>query len=234
MLVFIDESGDLGLTEKHIQNESSSSHYCLGVIASKSSYQELEGQLKLSRTKYEKATSRRLPQELKYTKMSQSAREHFCSYIRKSDFERYVLILKKKDDSGKVSPWTKAKISEPMILKELLSVLFEILLVNPEYKLNTDEKIDIYFDENLHTKYSKMLERQLRRISKKVTIHKPQDSRSNIGIQVADILAGSCFHYLNGEKRPFDTLIEKCKVSEISLQEGMGFYKLTHSKFIIK
>jgi hypothetical protein len=234
MLVFIDGSGDLGLTEKYIRNKSSSSHYCLGVIASKSSYQELEDHLRSSREKYEKVSSQRLPQELKYTKMSQSAREYFCTYLRKSDFERYVLILNKKDDKSKVSPWNKAEISEPTIQKELLSVLFEILLINPEYKLNTDEKIDIYFDDNLHTKYSKMLERQSRRVSNKVTIHKSQDSRTNIGIQLADLLAGSCFHYLNGEKKPFDTLIEKCKVSEISLQEGMGFYKLTHSKFIIK
>jgi len=234
MLVFIDGSGDLGLTEKYIYNKSSSSYYCLGVIASKSGYQELEGQLKSSREKYEKATSQRLPQELKYTKMSHSAREYFCNYLRKSDYERYVLILNKKDDGGKVSPWNKAEISEPTIQKELLSVLFENLLVNPEYKLNTDEKIDIYFDDNLHTKYSKMLERQARRINNKVTIHKAQDSRNNLGIQLADILAGSCFHYLNGEKTPFEKLIEKCKVSEISLQEGMGFYKLTHSKFIIK
>lgn len=234
MLIYIDGSGDFGLTEKHIEGGSSSEYYCLGVIATKTSYQALNEQVNLLRKKYEREFSQRLPEEFKYTKMNKNAREYICSFLRKSPFEMYLLILIKRDKKGKVAKWNKAGISEPILVREILSHLIEVLFLNPEYKLNTDEKIDIYFDDNLHTEHSKMLERQTRRISNKITIHKAQDSRNNVGVQLADVLAGACFHYMNGQKEPFQMLIDKCKLSEIYLQEDMGFYKLSHTKFIIK
>ncbi|MGV8085456.1 MAG: DUF3800 domain-containing protein [Candidatus Bilamarchaeum sp.] len=234
MLIYIDGSGDFGLTEKHIEGGSSSDYYCLGVIATKNSYSELSEQVKNLRAKYEKEFSKRLPEEIKYTKMNKNAREYVCSFLRKSQFEMYLLILIKRDDYGKIAKWNKAGISEPILVRELLSHLIEVLFLNPEYKLNTNEKVDIYFDDNLHAEHSKMLERQIRRISNKITIHKPQDSRNNVGVQLADVLAGACFHYMNGQKEPFEMLIDKCKLSEIYLREELGFYKLSHTKFIRK
>ena len=233
MLIYIDGSGDFGLTERYV-GQSSSSYYCLGVIVTKLSYTELAEKVNLTRHNYEKEFSQKLPIELKYTKMNKNARKYFCTFLSKSPFERYLLILIKRDKKGKVAHWNKAGISEPIIIREILSHLIEILFLSPESKLDIQDKVDIYFDDNLHTEHAKMLDRQVRKISNRITIHKAQDSKNNVGIQMADILAGSCFHYLNGEKNPFELIIDKCRLSEIALHEEMGFYKLMHSRFIQK
>ena len=42
MFIFIDESGDLGLTRKHVLHGNSSSYYCLGVVAYKNDQKNIE------------------------------------------------------------------------------------------------------------------------------------------------------------------------------------------------
>ena len=233
MLIYIDGSGDFGLTKMHI-GKSSSTYYCLGIVVTELSYMELVEKVNHTRRHYEEEFNQKLPSELKYTKMSKSARKYFCMFLDKSPFAMYLLILNKHDKNGTVAHWNKAGISEPILIREMLLHLIEILFLNQDSKLNTREKVGIYFDDNLHTEHAKMLNRQIRKISDRIKIYKGQNSKNNVGIQLADILAGSCFHYLNAEKSPFELIIGKCRLSEISLHEEMGFYKLMYSKFIQK
>jgi hypothetical protein len=109
----------------------------------------------------------------------------------------------------------------------------ENIFLNSEYNFDLEEKVEIFFDDGIHTKYSKLLERQARKYNYKIKIHKPQDSTRNSGIQLADILAGSFHHHLKGDKAPFNLLKNKCKVSEIYLEADKNSFRLTHSKTII-
>lgn len=233
MFIFIDESGDIGLTKKHILSGTSSSYYCLGVMAYKDAGKTIVEVLERIRREYSSTYKKALPIEIRYVKLKQDARYLICQRLLHQDVQLYVLVLNKLNSEKKVSNWANARISEPLILRELLTLLFENIFIHSEYKLDLDEKVEIFFDEGIHVRYAKLLERQSRKYNYKIKIHKPQDSRRSPGIQLADVLAGSFHHYLKGDKSIFNIIKDKCKVSEIRLETDKNIFRLTHSKLII-
>ena len=233
MFIFIDESGDIGLTKKYITRGISSSYYCLGVVAYKDGLETIQNLIEKTRNDYFGKYKKRLPIEIKYAKLKKEARTIICQRLLNSEAQLYILSLNKLDHTKKVADWSSASISEPLILREILTLLFENIFINSEYKLNLDEKVGIFFDEGIHTKYAKILERQTRKYAYKIRIHKPQDSKQNAGVQLADVLAGSFHHYLKGDKTSFNMLKDICKVSEIRLEHDKNIFRLTHSKVII-
>lgn len=221
MKIYIDGSGDPGLNIKHILCKHSKEYCCLGVVA----LQEItpESVTEKMRRKHLEVFKKKLPAEIKYLKLRKEARSFAIKHLINNEIQCYILGLDKRDRvTGEVADFQSAGMNARTIQKLMLSRLMENMFQKNTIVTSLKDKIDIYFDEGTHEPYAKILERQVRRYKQAIKIHKPVRSKNDAGAQLADLLAGSFYHFKlskSKEEEPFNLIKDRCSISEIRLEK---------------
>jgi hypothetical protein len=218
MEIYIDASGDPGLTKKYISNGSSSSFYCLGVVAIEENTASIL--IQKMRENYQNESGMKLPKELKYSKLKPKARDIVLGILSKSNAQMTALCLKKLIESEKEIP-DFCRLNMRKFNQKLLSLLIHSLFEWKHVTHSKDEIAEIIFDEGIHENYSNELKRQVRKYSYKIRIRNPVRSHLCYGVQLADLIAGSFSEYVMSENKtnaPFLKIKEKCNLIEGSFE----------------
>ena len=180
MEIYIDASGDPGLSDRAITAGVSTPYYCLGVIA----LREMEPATIIDKARREffDTYGKQLPKEIKYVKASPEARKILVKHLCGDGIQKYVLSLNKLDrHTRKVSEFSEAGITPFVMQRNILSTMMEMLFQGDAILTSSDEKIDVYFDEGTHEHYAKTLERQVRRYKQEIrptNLKNPQTIRA--------------------------------------------------------
>jgi hypothetical protein len=169
--IFIDESGDLGTGQK-------SSNYLVLVALAISNEKNLH---KIVRNLKKKDKQLRKIGEIKFTNLSNQTKKNLLKSLNKLDVQVKVIILNKRN--------TKLKLNNQ-------NELYNLVAGYLAEKIKYNEEIELWIDK---TKNKKKLESDFNIYFKKIISSKYKinithhSSYDKIGLQFADLVAGSCF-----------------------------------------
>lgn len=185
MIIFIDESGDLG---QNISKGSSRIFVIVMIIFKKNSnIESTSSKINKLRKLMRKSNS----YEFKFNKMRKSERIKFLESVKKEKFDIRVMIV------------IKESISAKNIRRFDYGSLLEMLLIrNEDIIKNADIRLDKIGGKEYKKSINVYLRKKLKRNSVPPMIKEFRfvDSKSNNLIQLADIIAGSINRYYQDNK----------------------------------
>jgi hypothetical protein len=192
MIIFIDESGDPGFKTKR----GSSAHFVIVLIIFDEEIDAEETALKIKKLKRTLKKSNRF--EFKFNKCNRQLREQFLKTIKSCNFRTRAIVVDKK------------VIYEPYLRNNKESFynffLRQVLEHNNDTIKNAKIRLDGQGEKIFRQQLSAYLRQQLNSQTKKIMKNlRFRDSKNDVLIQMADMIAGSI-------RRDFDKNTNDCDV----------------------
>lgn len=201
MFVYIDESGDLGFSEK------STKHFVIALVGVENP-KEIKNTIKKIRQRIIKKKLKEVP-ELKFNKSSHLIKERFLRALCERNIEICVIILKKEQVYGYLHEHRNE------IYNYVTKFLVEKLLINPEER-EIHLKVDKFLSKSNRENYNLYVKSQIENMchgQTKITIEHV-DSQEEPCIQAADFVAGAVFRKHEFGDDTYYKLIER-KITSI-------------------
>lgn len=196
MYGFIDESGDAGLTDK------SSDYFIIALVM----FSNIEDVLNATSVIKNFISMYKIPGEIKFSKTPDKNREFFFNHIINCTFKCNFLIVRKND-----------LINRPLIRGRFNHIycFHEIINKNQDSCCGADIKIDEFGGNSNRQKIKTRVRQNLptRGFLNKLSV---VNSRNEVLIQLADMLAGAAHHYYLGKPDLYNFINRHGKIGNIS------------------
>ncbi|MBI2542985.1 MAG: DUF3800 domain-containing protein [Candidatus Aenigmarchaeota archaeon] len=199
MRIFLDESGDLGFTQK------SSKYFVIGLLIAKNEKQ-IENCVKRTRNTKLKRKLRDVP-ELKFNKSDDAVRKYLLGCISSKDIEIHGIILKKH----RVYDYLKDHRNK--IYNYITGFLMDKIVTSPEER-QLVVILDKFLSKESREDYNQYIKGKLSEFIKKtVKIEvEHKDSVSERCLQAVDFIAGAIFNkYERNDDRYYAIIEPKIK-----------------------
>lgn len=190
IFLFLDESGELGSTDKKT--------FLITILEMKTS-EYLK--LKKIRTKIKRKFKNELKRnnEIKFYKHSKKFIKLTLNELNKLEFSAYSIVMNKENYQN------KKLIKDKKINDIYIDIILQLL-----EKINLEDAFILILDKSLPKKYITKLDKKIFNnltISKKSKVFH-ENSFKELGLQFVDLIAGSCFQFIENQKPEFINIIK--------------------------
>ena len=199
MRIFLDESGDLGFTQK------SSKYFVIGLLIAKNE-KEVENCVKRTRTAKLKKKFKEVP-ELKFNQSNDAVRKYLLKCVSSKDIEIHGIVLKKHQ------VYDYLKDHRNKIYNYLTGFLMDKIITSPEER-QLIVILDKFLSKESREDYNQYIKGKLSEfIKKNIKIEvEHKDAMSERCLQVVDFIAGAIFNkYERNENRYYAIIEPKIK-----------------------
>lgn len=206
MIIFIDESGDAGFKT----SKGSSKSFVIALIIFNDELYAEETALVLNR--YRQSIGKTEKYEFKFNKCNQELRLGFLRSVRKCHF-RIRAIVMKKDAIYSLNLRNNKDAFYNYCLRQVLEH-------NNQTIINAKVRLDGRGDKGFKRNLTRYLRQSLNSHTKKVMTNlKFRDSKNDIPIQLADMIAGSLRRHYDQSTNDYDVYRKALKSKEEDIRE---------------